>query len=187
MNANRQCSQPKLNHSCAEATNMPTFASTLDWQRADLLMQPTLIRVIDNIRKLLDVSEWQGTYHNKQLWPPTATTSEIAEVQDLQSQLASASPEDAEVIQQKLALLPQPYPGYELHLVQGDAFHVIDIWELCYRVCFHDYDPLMDGVCSVTIDTGLITEEGEVNWVKLDHKAKQLLGQIFSDLSSEVT
>lgn len=44
----------------------PKFKTTQDWEKAQILMQPSLIRVIDNIRKQLDTSRWKGTYEDIQ-------------------------------------------------------------------------------------------------------------------------
>lgn len=44
----------------------PKFKNSLAWKQAELLMQPCLIRLLDNIRKYLEASEWEGTYENVQ-------------------------------------------------------------------------------------------------------------------------
>lgn len=41
---------------------VPKFTDTTSWQQAELLMQPALLRVVDNIRKQLEISNWKGTY-----------------------------------------------------------------------------------------------------------------------------
>jgi hypothetical protein len=40
----------------------PKFKDIVAYRQANLLMQPAFIRVIDNIRKELNLSEWEGTY-----------------------------------------------------------------------------------------------------------------------------
>lgn len=40
----------------------PKFKYIVDWERADQLMQPALIRLLDNLRKILADSTWQDTY-----------------------------------------------------------------------------------------------------------------------------
>ena len=40
----------------------PIFKNTEDWQKAELLMQPAFIRVMDNLRKQLEQSHWIATY-----------------------------------------------------------------------------------------------------------------------------
>ncbi|MEM9543427.1 MAG: hypothetical protein AAGA60_28530 [Cyanobacteria bacterium P01_E01_bin.42] len=44
----------------------PKFKNLQDWEKAQVLMQPSLIRVVDNIRKHLDRSSWKGTYEDVQ-------------------------------------------------------------------------------------------------------------------------
>ncbi|NJK75838.1 MAG: hypothetical protein HC786_29895 [Richelia sp. CSU_2_1] len=123
----------------------PKITSTKAWQQAELLMQPALIRVLDNIRKQLDESIWNGTYHEKQT----------------------------------------PFPGYQLLLEHGDKQRYVDIWELCYQVCFINYNPTHSEMESreVEIDTSLIEEDtGDVDWNRLDAKASELIQAIFDSL-----
>jgi hypothetical protein len=123
----------------------PKFKNTLAWEQAQLLMQPAFIRVIDNLRKQLDTSTWQGTY------------------QEIQT----------------------PYPGYQLHLTQGKESVTIDIWNLCFQICFLDYQPTLETETStqeVEIDTSLIKETGEIAWQLLDDKTYHLIAQIFANL-----
>ena len=40
----------------------PKFKTIQAWEQAQVLMQPAFIRVIDNIRKELEVSAWQGSF-----------------------------------------------------------------------------------------------------------------------------
>ena len=48
----------------------PKFKSELAWQQAQLLMQPALIRVVDNIRKRLEQTSWKATYQETQVPVP---------------------------------------------------------------------------------------------------------------------
>lgn len=130
----------------------PKFKNTLDWEQAQLLMQPAFIRVIDNIRKQLELSTWQGTY------------------QEIQT----------------------PYPGYLLCLTQHDRSITVDLWELCFKVCFRDYAPQSLNTTEhsntsqeVEIDTSLIDERGEVDWERLEAKTQHLVQQIFANLPTE--
>lgn len=128
----------------------PKFKDTQDWEQAQLLMQPAFIRVLDNLRKILEDSPWKGTYQEKQ----------------------------------------EPYPGYQLCLTHQDYSVTVDIWDLCFQVCFLDYTPVCPQVSEsdssqlVTIDTGLITENGEVDWHRLDDKVQKLIKAIFVSLPS---
>ena len=124
----------------------PKFKTALAWQQAELLMQPCLIRLLDNIRKYLELSEWEGSYENVQT----------------------------------------PVPGYHLFLKREDNTVKFDVWELCYQICFINYQQSHTEAESkeVDIDTSLIDEdnENEVDWTKLDMKAKQLVQDMFSSL-----
>jgi len=124
----------------------PTFKNTRAWEQAQLLMQPAFIRVVDNIRKQLDLSNWKGRYEE----------------------------------------FDAPYPGYELHLSLGKQSIAVDLWELCYQICFQNYQPThSDRAISVEIDTDLIDEDGEVDWQKLDEKTRRLVEDIFATLPKE--
>ncbi|MEO1295110.1 MAG: hypothetical protein AAFW75_04775 [Cyanobacteria bacterium J06636_16] len=149
---------------------------------ADQLMQPALIRVIDNIRKQLEESDWQGTYQETQLWPDGMEESQLQRIKDLQAQLRSATPEQADVLRDELAALPQPFPGYELHLTRDDQECVVNVWELCYCVCFEQF-PVPEG--TITVDTSLVdTEMNDVDWLVLDQKAKAIVGDVFEQLGN---
>jgi hypothetical protein len=165
---------------------MPRFANALAWDQAELLMQPTLIRVIDNLGKQLEQSTWKGTYTETQVWAEGTSEETKAFVTQLQQQLVSADSEETEKIQAELEQLPSSYPGYQLCLEQNDRQVIIDIWQLCYQVCFRNYSPIlnaMDKELLVEIDTSLIDRTtGDVNWLRLDTKVKQLVEQIFSSL-----
>lgn len=124
----------------------PTFKDTVAWHQAEILMQPALIRVLDNLRKHLEVSSWKGTYEEVQT----------------------------------------PFPGYVLCLTQGESQLRFDVWEMCFQICFLDYTPTHSSSESreVEIDSSLLDEEGEVDWNRLDDKAKQVVKDIFSNLPS---
>ncbi len=131
----------------------PKFKTILAWEQAEVLMQPAFIRILDNLRKELEQSEWQGTY------------KEVTE----------------------------PLPGYHLCLTNRDRSVEIDIWQLCYQVCFRDYklpsqhffSPDDDNNCEVEIDTRLLDRTGKIDWHLLETKAKQLVREIFANLPQE--
>ena len=129
----------------------PKFKDTLAWEQAQILMQPALIRVIDNIRKQLEISSWQGTYEQIQT----------------------------------------PIPGYQLHLTRHDRSADIDIWNLCFQVCFQEYNPAeaninqeqINSTVEVEIDTSLIDRDtGDVDWHRLETKTENLVKKAFADL-----
>lgn len=166
----------------------PKFANSQVWQQANLLMQPAFIRVIDNIRKQLETSNWHGSYDNQLLWPDHTSDETKARVLELQAQLKQANnPSAIADVEQQLADLPEPFPQYALCLKQGDQEQRIDLWQLCYQVCFEEYDPQQDSdpdaEQTVVIDESLIdTEIGDVDWVALDNKAKAVISSVFEDL-----
>lgn len=122
----------------------PTFKNTQQWQQAELLMQPALIRIVDWVRKQLEQTTWKATY------------------KDIQT----------------------PIPGYELCLEKQDTSVCINLWDLCFQVCFRDYTPTHTERESqeVEIDMNLIDETGEVDWQCLDRKAQQLVERFFAEL-----
>ena len=125
----------------------PQFKNTLAWEQAQLLMQPALIRVLDNIRKQLDASSWKGTYQE----------------------------------------VTEPIPGYILTLSKGDRSLEVDIWQLCYQVCFDNYtipqqhlfSSADGGTVEVDIDQSLIYDTGELDWHSIETKAQQAVGSVF--------
>lgn len=157
----------------------PKISNSVAWQQAELLMQPAFIRVVDNIRKLLDVSSWTGTYQDVLIWPTGTTDETKAIVTKLLQDLEAVTPEQALEIRETLSRLPMPHPGYHLCLQRQDQQISIDLWELCYQVCFREYIP---GNETVNIDTSLIDENGEVDWQRLEVKTKELVEQVFANL-----
>ena len=128
----------------------PKFKTRLAWEQAQVLMQPALIRIVDNLRKHLEESPWEGTYR---------------EVTD-------------------------PVPGYHLCLTRQERSLEIDIWQLCYQVCFNNYSPLPENIFShddqstqeVEIDTRLLDEMGELDWQLIEAKAQQSVRELFANL-----
>ena len=122
----------------------PKFTTELAWQQAETLMQPALIRLVDNIQKKLDRSPWKGSYRETHV----------------------------------------PYPGYQLDLEVRDRQVSIDIWELCYKICFCNYRPTHapQETYEVEIDMNLLDDAGEVHWENLDAKAERVAGDVFANL-----
>lgn len=148
-------------------------------------MQPAFIRLIDNLRKQLDISDWQGTYRDIQVWGDNIPDETKATVLQLRQQLETALPEQTTEIEEALAQLPSSYPGYELCLQKGDRQVHVDLWELCYRICFRSQAGWHDDV-PVEIDMSLIDEAGDVEWNQLEEKTKQIVEQVFANLSEEM-
>lgn len=127
----------------------PTFKTGLAWEQAQILMQPAMLRVVDNIRKELESSDWKGSYKE----------------------------------------VTVPIPGYHLCLTSGDRQIEIDVWELCYKVCFEQYEPIQhifshedETAYPVDIDTRLIDDFGEIDWQLLESKAQLSVRNVFSTL-----
>ncbi|WOD39354.1 hypothetical protein [Nodosilinea sp. E11] len=167
---------------------MLTFATPADETQAAQLMQPCLIRVVDNIRKHTETLDWRSEYLEQVRWPGTATAEQRQQVRDLAAQLEGASPQQVEVIRQQLSQLPTPTPAYELRLTQGDAAAptrtaTLDLWELCFEVCFDHYHPQQP----VAVDTALLFEDGEINWLVLDEKAKARVERAIDQATAAVS
>jgi hypothetical protein len=160
----------------------PKINNSVTWQQAEILMQPAFIRVIDNIRKQLDVSAWTGTYHDVLIWPANTTDETKAIVTQLLQELETATPEQADEIRKTVSRLPMPHPGYHLRLKRQEQEINIDLWDLCYQVCFLNYSPDDLDVESSEIDTSLIDEMGEVDWLRLEAKTRELVEQVFANL-----
>lgn len=160
----------------------PRINNSVTWQQAEILMQPAFIRVIDNIRKQLDVSAWAGTYHDVLIWPASTTDETKAIVTQLLQELETATPGQADEIRKTVSRLPMPHPGYHLRLQRQEQEVTIDLWDLCYQVCFFNYRPDANDPEPSEIDTSLIDEMGEVDWLRLEAKTKELVEQVFAEL-----
>ena len=183
---------------------MPKFPDIQVWQQAEALMQPAFIRLVANIGKQLEQSDWKGQYEDSWVWAEDVPAAIQAEVMQLRQELAdlAAASDPAQVarqqaIEQHLASLPSPYPGYQLCLTHPaqppDMPPVrVDLWALCYQICFRDYDvasgtsrPKGFGQAAssgVAVDSNLFDAEGEVDWDRLDAKTRQWVDRIFANL-----
>ncbi|MDV3000006.1 MAG: hypothetical protein N5P05_001612 [Chroococcopsis gigantea SAG 12.99] len=124
----------------------PKLRNISAWEQAEMLMQPAFIRVIDNVRKQLDLCTWQWKYEERET----------------------------------------DYPGYLLRLTKNDRSVTVDIWELCYRVCFLDYQETQgEEDVFVDIDTGLLKADGDVDWQSLEDKTQNIVTAIFTNLEAE--
>lgn len=162
---------------------MPQFSTPLAQQQAQLLMQPALIRVIDNIRKQLDKSDWEGHYKDEVKWPQAATEAQKQQYLAAQDRLETASPEEHDQIQALLRQIPQPQHNYILCLKRADQQQEVNLWQLCYQLCSTNYTSTDTDDTPLEIDITLIDKElGDVDWIKLDAKAKALIEQVFNQL-----
>lgn len=162
----------------------------MTWQQAEQLMQPAFIRLVDNIRKQLDQSSWKGSYEEVLVWGEGISEEVKTQVLQLRTQLEGASADVAAEIEHRLSQLPSPYPGYLLSLKQQGREVTVDLWEMCYRICFQSYDalsgtsrtPAQPDRQGVLVDTNLFDEAGEVDWNRLDDKTRQIVEQVFANL-----
>lgn len=124
----------------------PKLTNISAWKQAEMLMQPSLIRLLDNIRKHLENSVWNGSYDQVQT----------------------------------------PIPGYRLDLEYQEQKVSVNVWELCYQVCFSNYRQTHaeTETVEVEIDGSLIDETGEVDWSRLDEKSHQVVEKLFAELPS---
>lgn len=113
----------------------PKFKDNLSYEKAQLLMQPVFIRVIDNIRKESENSGFNSSFEE----------------------------------------ITEPYPGYLLCLKKPDNLVTFNVWELCFKVCFLNYN--QDEF--VEIDPNLLDETGDVDWHSLETKTQKLIKNIF--------
>lgn len=165
---------------------MPEFASPLDRKKVEQLMQPALIRVIDNVRKQLDSSEWQGSYEEELIWPEGTTDQQKEEYARLQKGLHGVPTEEHDRVAALMSVLPQPSPLYTLRLKKdGQEDQTVDIWNLCYQVCAassqYEYG------LAITADNSLFDESGEVDWRSLDDKTLGLVKNIFAALPARLS
>lgn len=160
----------------------PTFIDSDTWDKTNTLMQPAFIRLLDNIRKLTDeLSTWKTSYQETLVWDADISEEERGRIGLLQQELKSTTDNDrAYEIEQILESLPKPYPAYEWKLERGEELVTIDVWELCYKICFtSDYDPRIDHPAQVD---NTLFDGDEVDWSSLDEKAKRLVTEILSQL-----
>ncbi len=81
-----------------------------------------------------------------------------------------------------------PYPGHQLSLTHEEKSITINVWDICFQVCFLNYKtpPINEDESTqdsqvVEIDTSLINL-GEVNWQKLDNKAQKVIEEMLRNL-----
>lgn len=86
--------------------------------------------------------------------------------------------------------IQEPYPIYKLSLTKNNKSVIVDIWDLCYQVCFLDYNFNLNQENQdnpefsqdVDIDLTLLDDTGDVDWQGLETKAQRIVKQVFSSL-----
>jgi hypothetical protein len=150
---------------------MLTFATASDRTQANQLMQPCLIRVIDNLRKQTETLDWHSEYVEHLLWPDGTTAAQQEQVKALSAELDQAAAAEVPRLEQALSQLPNPMPAYQLRLTRGSQTACLDVWDLCFQVCFRNYAPEHP----VVVDPTLLDSSGDIDWITLDEKAKALI------------
>ncbi len=94
--------------------------------------------------------------------------------------------------------ISEPFPKYQLLLTKNDQLVELDIWQLCYQVCFINFTTKVielqqhiaqlngtqiEEIQEVEIDTSLIDKNGEVDWIKIENKTANLIQTIFNNLT----
>ena len=160
---------------------MPAFSTPSDREQIEQLMQPALIRTIDNLRKQLDEVNWEGQYEEELIWPEETTNEQKQTYTDLQKQLHGVPTEEHDRVAGLMSELPQPSPLYRLKLTRkGYDAQTLDVWAICYEVCSTNYQA--DADTPMTADNSLLAQTGDVDWRKLDNKTKSLIEGIFANL-----
>ncbi|WP_013323286.1 hypothetical protein [Gloeothece verrucosa] len=81
-----------------------------------------------------------------------------------------------------------PFPGYQLCLTHQHHSVTVNIWDLCFKICFIDYpissstEASIDNSQEVDIDPALIDETGDVDWHRLETKTQYLVKEVFANL-----
>ncbi len=140
----------------------PKFANQQAWHQAELLMQPAYIRLVDQIRRQTEEHE--------------------QEVQVNYEEVSTPYPSNLLCLQPPVKESPadrsnQSTPDQTQPLLK------VDIWDLCFQVCFEHYEPLPADQPAqlVAIDTSLFDPDSqEIDWNKLDHKAQAAVRQVFA-------
>ncbi len=132
------------------------------WYWAAQLVQPALIRLVDQLRQQLTDSAWKSSYETVEVWPENTPDNQ----------------EQAET---------EPQILYWLYLTLKNSSNettpiAINLWELCYQICFESYIPVLDRptiqdfqLGDVAVDRTLFDDDGEVDWNRLDVKAAQVV------------
>ena len=159
----------------------PTFKTRLAWEQAQVLMQPALLRVVDNIRKQLESSDWRGTY--KEVSKPIPGYHLCLTRREDQQGARSLDASQSQAFR-------KPRKDEDLETAAESPHQIeIDIWELCYQVCFKEYNPIHhifsdddESGYEVEIDSRLLDYMGEIDWQLLESKAQQSVRKVFESL-----
>jgi hypothetical protein len=76
----------------------------------------------------------------------------------------------------------EPYPSNLLCLTKDNQDLRVDIWDLCFQVCFTNFEEICQHPeQGAQIDEHLFDPDStEVDWTKLDNKAQAAVAQVFA-------
>ena len=136
----------------------PKFATEQAWQQAEILMQPAYIRLVDQIRRQTEEHE--------------------DEIKVSYEEVTDPYPSNLLCLQPKMNANNPGHTGNN----PAQPLLKVDIWDLCFQVCFVSYEPIANqSEQPVVIDTSLFDPSNqEVDWNKLDNKAKATISQVFA-------
>ena len=136
----------------------PKFATEQAWQQAEMLMQPAYIRLVDQIRRQTEENE--------------------NEILVSYEEVTNPYPSNLLCLQSKVNTRNSDHTDNN----QTPPLLKVDIWDLCFQVCFENYEPIANqSEQLVVIDTSLFDPSNqEVDWNKLDNKAKATVHQVFA-------
>ena len=160
-------------------------------QMLALLLQPALIRLIDQLRQQLTEEKLIWSYETIEVWPDEVPNQVRSQYQEMIQALEKAKGEDALTIQDVLMTLPQPIPLYRLDVTYKETEFAISMWQLCYQICFESYVPVLSDfsvdppdIDNLEVDSQLIDESDQVDWVALNHKAQSVVSELVQGIRS---
>ncbi|NCJ05787.1 hypothetical protein GS597_04540 [Synechococcales cyanobacterium C] len=163
-----------------------------NWQLVASLLQPALIRLIDQLGQQMSPWGWQGEYETQEHWPAETRAEQKQQVKTLRQQWEAAAPEIKPELERQLFELPQPLVSYVLYLERDGLKAHFNLWELCYQICLESYTPQLDrqGITDlpmdqIQVDAQLLDDQGEIDWNALDQKAAQVVTQAFQSLQPQ--
>ncbi len=125
---------------------------------------------------------------NEQAWQQAEILMQPAYIR-LVDQIRQQTEANEQDIQVSYEEITTPYPSNLLCLQpKGSKSHNskslrVDIWDLCFQVCFINYEPLPADQMEqlVAIDVSLFNPDSqEIDWTKLDLKAQSAVRQVFA-------
>ena len=154
-------------------------------QKLAMLMQPALIRLIDQLRQQLTAASIPWTYETTELWPEDVPQETRQQYDEMMQALDVANDDDADKIHAVLETLPQPVPLYRLEIEQNDEKTYINMWELCYQICLQKYKPQLQrmqveapNLSSYKLDKTLWESNHSIDWEALNQKAKKVVARL---------